>query len=128
MGIFKSKDSLQWASQEWGSSTEISVPRITDTEHLVVLDVIFKPGKGHSFHIHPRQEEVIYVLSGQVEQWIGNSHQLLNPGDSAFIAPGEVHASFNKTKEDVRILAILGPSIGNDGYELEDAEDPRISS
>ena len=128
MGIFKSKESLLWTSQEWGSSTEISVPGITNTENLVVLDVIFEPGKGHSFHIHPRQEEVIYVLSGQVEQWIGNSYQLLNPGDSAFITAGEVHASFNRTDENARILAILGPSIGNEGYEVEEAEDPRTNS
>jgi hypothetical protein len=28
------------------------------------------PGQAHSFHKHTSQEEVMYVVAGQVEQWV----------------------------------------------------------
>ena len=109
---------------DWGTLTTISSPQ-ENAKNLMVLEVIFHPGMGHSFHRHPRQEEVIYVLEGKITQWIGVNKQDLVPGDSVVIAADEVHASFNNTSENARILAILGPCIGEDGYEIEEAADPR---
>jgi quercetin dioxygenase-like cupin family protein len=78
----------------------------------------FGPGKGHAFHKHPDQEEVIYVVAGRVEQWVDTEKRLLGPGDSVFLPPGMVHASFNVGETDVHIVAILGPCVGESGYEV----------
>ena len=37
---------------------------------LVVLEVTLSPTGGHNFHKHPQQEEVIYVIEGEIEQWL----------------------------------------------------------
>ena len=124
MGKFQLQNESAWSNMDWGTQTAVSSPEI-GADKLMIFDVIIYPGKGHSFHLHPRQEEVIYVLEGNIEQWIGNQQRTLKPGDSAFIAMGEVHASFNPGQSNVRIMAILSPCIGELGYELEEADDPR---
>ena len=108
---------------EWGQQAWYCQPELTGAQALVVVDVVLFPGFGHSFHKHPRQEEVIYVLEGQVEQWVGQEKRLLQAGDSAFIGAGVVHATFNDSSENVKVLAILGPSIGEEGYEVEEVFD-----
>ena len=83
------------------------------------------PGKGHNFHRHPDQEEVIVVLAGKVEQWIDRDKRVLTAGDAAFIPADMVHASFNVGDSEAKLLAILGPCVGPIGYELVDvAGDP----
>jgi quercetin dioxygenase-like cupin family protein len=74
-----------------------------------VLEGTFFPGKGHSFHYHADQEELIYVISGTVEHWIEQEKRILGPGDSVFMPPRVVHATFNIETEDARVIAILGP-------------------
>ena len=109
---------------EWGTLAWLSNPPSTGSRNLTVVDVVLAPGCGHNFHRHPRQEEVIFVVSGKVEQWIEREKRILDPGDAVYIDAGAVHASFNAGDSEVKLLAILGPCIGEIGYEIEDvAED-----
>ena len=87
------------------------------------IEAVFNAGHSHGFHIHPDQEEMILMLDGTMEQWIGEEKRILKAGDSVLIDAGEVHASFNDSDEPTRFLAILSPSVGEDGYELVDVSD-----
>src|SRR5215216_271950 len=51
------------------------------------------PGKGHDFHYHADQEELIYVISGTLEHWIDREKRIIGPGDSVFMPAGVVHAT-----------------------------------
>src|SRR5579862_967043 len=84
-----SRERLDWGSMAWFSS-----PGSSNARNLVVLEVGLSPGGGHNFHKHPRQEEVIYVIEGEVEQWLDCERRILRPGDSVFIGADVVHASF----------------------------------
>ena len=106
---------LDWGIQQWFSD-----PKTTGAEELVVISVEIFPGFGHNFHRHPNQEESIFVLEGEIEQWLETENKILKKGDSAFIPKGMVHASFNVSAEPVKALAILGPCITEEGYELVD--------
>ena len=105
---------------DWGNLRWMSHPPSTEARQLTVIEVNIAPGKGHDFHKHPDQEEVIYVISGQVEQWHEQDKRTLGPGDSVFIGKDAVHASFNVGDSDAQLLAILGPCVGDRGYELVD--------
>ena len=109
---------LDWGVQHWFSD-----PKSTGAEELVVIQVEIFPGFGHDFHRHPNQEESIVVLKGEIEQWLETDNKILKEGDSAFIPKDMVHASFNVSEEPVKVLAILGPCIGEEGYELVDVSD-----
>lgn len=108
---------------EWGRLGWLSNPPKTGAEHITLINVTLAPGKGHNFHKHPAQEEVIYVMAGTIEQWIKHEKRILGPGDSAFVPADVVHASFNIGTEDASLLAVLGPCVGSIGYELVDMSD-----
>ena len=105
---------------DWGTLGWLSSPPATGARDLTVIQVTLSPGKGHDFHHHPDQEEVIYVVAGRVEQWVDREKRVLGPGDSAFLPAGMVHASFNVGDGEAQIVAILGPCVGDTGYEVVD--------
>ncbi len=119
-GRFTKTGEVEREQLEWGELGWISRPAATGARQIVAIEVTLLPGQGHNFHKHPEQEEVIYVLAGEVEQWLGEQRQHLKPGDSVFIHAGAVHASFTAGSQPARLLAILSPCIGDGGYELVD--------
>ena len=105
---------------DWGQVGWRCIPPITGSKQLAVVDVVLGPGKGHDFHKHPDQEEMIIVTSGRIEQWIEQQSHELGPGDSVYIDADIVHASFNTGTEDAHLQVVLGPAMGDGGYELVD--------
>ena len=108
---------------DWGTLGWLSHPPTTNNKNLTVIDVELFPGKGHDFHKHPDQEEVIVCVKGTMEQWVGEEMQMLKPGDAVFIPADEVHASFNIGDDNAYALAILGPCVGEIGYEVVEVAD-----
>lgn len=108
---------------DWGNLIWISNAKVTEAQQLVVIEVNLDPGKGHNFHKHPDQEEVIYVIQGQIEQWVDQEKRILTSGESAFIPADVVHASFNTGNTSAKLLAILSPCMGDQGYELVEVFD-----
>ncbi|MEZ4684145.1 MAG: cupin domain-containing protein [Caldilineaceae bacterium] len=115
-GIFVPGSAAVRETLDWGSLAWVSRPQSTEATDLTVIEVTLNPGGGHNFHKHPDQEEVIYVLEGEVEQWLEQESRKLRPGDSIFIKAGIVHASFNNSSSAAKLLAILGPCVGEGGY------------
>jgi len=109
---------------DWGRIGWRCTPDTTGSTQLVVMDVAIEPGKGHDFHRHPEQDEVIVVSSGQIEQWLERDRQELGPGDSVYVDAGVVHASFNVGPETAQLQVIIGPAMpGGAGYDVEDVSD-----
>ena len=119
-GKFVIAKEIELKADDFGTSSRLSDPPNTGAKQLTVIDVNFYPGKGHNFHKHPDQEEVVLVVAGKVEQWVDREKRILGPGDSAFIPADVVHASFNAGDQPAKIVAILGPCVGPVGYELVD--------
>lgn len=123
MGKFTHSAEVEREELDWGVLGWLSRPPATGAKDLTVIEVNLMPGFGHNFHKHPDQEEVIYVIDGEIEQWLDNESRTLQPGDSIFINKNVVHASFNVSKAPAILLAILGPCVGENGYELVDVAD-----
>ncbi len=124
-GKFVISSAAERETLEWGTLGWMSRPTTTGARELVVIEVTLSPGRGQNFHQHPDQEEVIYVLEGEVEQWLEAERRVLHPGDAVFIKPDVVHASFNIAAAPARLLAILGPCVEDGGYvsvEMGEAE------
>ena len=123
---------VEWEELDWGDLGWLVRPaNVPEGSRLCVLDVKIQAGKGHDFHNHPNQEEVILVRSGTVEQWVLEERKQLVPGDVAFIPMAAVHATFvaADAAEPARLLVVLGPSHGPAGYEAVDksTEEPWAS-
>ncbi|MEM1094398.1 MAG: cupin domain-containing protein [Bacteroidota bacterium] len=92
-------------------------------EGLFGARATIKPGTGHDFHYHPGREELIYVLEGQVEQWIGEEKQVLEPGDAVVIPADVVHASFNMGAGEAVIFVVLTEAQGEQPLGVDVAQD-----
>lgn len=52
-------------------------------------------------HSHPKQEQTITVLSGELNCQIGKTRKILRAGESATIPPNTVHHQWNPTENEV---------------------------
>lgn len=116
-------EELAWGPHEW-----LCRPGLTDADRLLLVRVRMPPGAGHAFHRHPAMEEIIYVVSGEAEQWVDRESKRLGPGDVAHIPENVVHGTYNGGDETLVFLAILSPA-GFDGPALVDVstEEPWAS-
>jgi quercetin dioxygenase-like cupin family protein len=98
-----------WTLEEWLCREDI-----VQNEHLLLVRANMDPHRSHPFHTHPTREEIIYVISGRAEQWIGKVHRILHPGEMVFIPKGEVHGTYNPFDEPLVFLATLSPAKADD--------------
>ena len=98
-------DHLPWGPHDW-----LCRPDIVDAEKLLLVRVHIPPGQAHQFHRHPEQEEIIYVLEGSAEQWVGRDKRVLAAGEVAHIPANMVHGTYNIGTGPLRVLAILSPA------------------
>jgi quercetin dioxygenase-like cupin family protein len=94
----------------WGPHEWLCRPPLTDAEGLLMVRVRMPAGKAHQFHRHPEMEEIIYVLSGTAEQWVGQDRRVLGPGEMAHIPRDVVHGTYNAGTDALVFLAILSPA------------------
>ncbi|MGJ8672219.1 cupin domain-containing protein [Rubritalea sp.] len=77
------------------------------SKDILLIRGTIKPGFGHDFHYHQDREEFLYILSGSIEQWIGEEKRFLGPGEVVYIPAGVIHGSYNVGDEDAQLLAIF---------------------
>ena len=112
-----------WTLEEW-----LCRPDIVPNQELMLVRANMEPGRCHPFHTHPTREEIIYILSGRAEQWIGRDHRVLGPGEMVLVPKGEVHGTYNPFRERLVFLAILAPAHAADPAVVDvSAEQPWAS-
>ena len=95
---------LPWCQVEWMSN-----PEVVGAKDLLLVRATFPGGNEHKFHVHPGREEIIYVIQGEAEQWVGEEKRLLKPGEMAHIPRNMPHATRNPGATPLVFLAILSP-------------------
>ncbi|MBP7142574.1 MAG: cupin domain-containing protein [Opitutaceae bacterium] len=107
-----------WTVNEWLCRQDLVA-----ADKLLMVRANMEAMHCHPFHIHPHREEIIYVVSGRAEQWVGREYRILQAGEIAHIPPGTPHATYNPHDEPLVFLAILSPA--NLNTELAAAPDPQ---
>jgi len=78
------------------------------TVGLATLD----PGGGSEIDVHPRSEQVFYVLSGAFTLRGPDGSELTAlPGEARYVAPGEPHAAVNRGAEKTICLVVTAPPL-----------------
>ncbi len=108
---FITKDDIQVDELPWGPHEWISREGMTEAEHLMLVRVRMPENQAHRFHRHPAMEEIIYVISGEAEQWVDREKRVLGPDDAAHIPMDVVHGTYNAGTEELVFLAILSPAV-----------------
>lgn len=105
---------LEWCHVEW-----LAKPGLVEAKHLSLARATFPPGEAHNFHYHPVHEEILYVLEGEMTQWVGESKQVVKAGELAHIPAGVPHSTINSGSGRLQFLAILSPT-GEEGPDVVD--------
>ncbi len=88
---------------------------------FILLEDRMARGKATPFHLHPKQDEAIYVLEGELLVDVeGEQHAVRQGG--FFVAPRGVPHAFIVTSETARVLAFQTPGTGEAFYR--DAGEP----
>jgi quercetin dioxygenase-like cupin family protein len=99
------RETNPWTNNEW-----LCRPDLVEAEKLLLVRANMAPMHCHPFHFHPHREEIIYVIYGRAEQWVGEEYRILKAGEMAHIPPGVIHATYNPHSEPLVFLAILSPA------------------
>ena len=94
----------------WGLTKELVNPETVGAKKVKVKITEWLPGHVHKKHIHPDQEEVIFVLSGKGMAETEDGKKEIGPGAVVFVGAGEAHTTWNLSDtESLRAVVIKAP-------------------
>jgi len=95
---------------EWGRTKSLFGPQTGGTEYLKINITEYAIGSGHKLHLHPGQEEVIFILDGEGVTKTDQGDVPVRAGSCIFVAAGAEHATFNVLKDKpLKALVIKAP-------------------
>lgn len=106
-------DDARTDSFEWGSIDWLDGDGLTAGTNLTVGRVTFAPGASNATHFHPNCEEILYVLSGELEHSINDERTTLQPGDLLHIPKGDRHSATN---------LVDAPTVALIAYDTDDRQ------
>ena len=95
------EEKAAWGSLRWLISAKLDPP-----SGITLGDVTINPGQSNPLHLHGNSDEVIYVLSGRCEHWVGKETVILKAGDALRIPPGVPHAAKALGQQPMRAVVV----------------------
>jgi quercetin dioxygenase-like cupin family protein len=81
-----------------------------DTNNVFsVMEFVTPPGKGVALHVHEREDELVYLLEGEIEVTLGNQKMKAVPGVMALLPRGIPHSFTNIGDKPSRLLDTILP-------------------
>ncbi len=74
-----------------------------------VMEFITPPGKGVALHVHEREDELVYLLEGELEVTLGNQKMKAVPGVMALLPRGIPHGFTTIGDKPSRLLDTILP-------------------
>lgn len=93
-----------------GSSKLLHRVRSDQTHNAFsVVEFISEPGEGVGTHVHENEEELVYLLQGQIEVTLGDQTMTVPQGACALLPRNIPHGYKNTGDIQSRLLAVLLP-------------------
>lgn len=111
--------------EQWrpGVMTRMLASAAIGTTQLTVFEQRCDPGLGAPAHLHA-VEEILTVLEGEAEVWIGQDRRKLTAGQSAIVPAGRKHGFTNCGGSVLTVQAILAAPVFEAAYD-DARETPR---
>jgi len=107
-GIVKSQDTLEQIS--WNILGQTYLPK-QHTEDCFSWHASLPPGTFVPPHIHPEQDEFLYILEGKFHFLLDGVEQTGEPGDLVTLPRGVPHGIFNHSDITIKTLFWVTPSL-----------------
>lgn len=104
---------------EWrkGVITRMHVSAQMGSMQLCIFDQWCDPGLGAPTHLHA-VEEVLTVMAGRAEIWVGEERRVVEPGQSVIVPAGHKHGFRNVAVEGLlHVRATIAAPIFEASYE-----------
>jgi quercetin dioxygenase-like cupin family protein len=93
-----------------GLGVDFKIPPELTGGAFSIVEHPLDPGRLIPPHIHYREDELSYVLSGQIGVRIGDRDYVAGPGSYVFKPRGIPHTFWNAGREPARLLEIIWPA------------------
>ncbi len=95
--------------EEWrpGVVTRLRAAAALGAERLCAFEQWSEPGSGAPRHVHPEEEELIFILSGTGQLEVDGAEEEVRAGDTVVIAPGVWHGFLNTGEDTLHTLAVF---------------------
>ena len=90
--------------EPWGSLSWLASKAIGNAAGVTVGRVIIEPGQSNPRHSHSTCEEVLYLLAGKLEHWIGDESVILEAGDTLSVPANVAHYAVNLGDENADMI------------------------
>ncbi len=104
-----------------GTAYKIMLTPAETGGHLGLFESLDQPGYGPPRHIHNKEDETFYVLSGEVEFWMNGQTRMAGPGNTIFVPRGTEHTFRVAGELPARMLTMMTPG-GFEGFFAEMAK------
>jgi len=111
--------------EEWrqGVLTRMRTSAANGAGQLCIFEQWCDVGHGAPTHLHA-VEEVLHVLDGEADVWVGEQHVTLKPGQLAVIPAGVKHGFSNCGTAELHIQSTLAAPVFEAAYD-DKRETPR---
>ena len=92
-------------------------PETSGCRNMILGVVIFPPGSDPGTHVHEREEEIIYVISGKGETRVADKVYPLEPGITVFTEPGIAHGVKTLGAEPLVLVSVFSPPVRPGSYD-----------
>ena len=106
-GITRANEGMQGIS--WNILGQTYVPK-SCTEHSFSWHATLPPGTFVPPHIHPDQDEYLYMLEGKLDFMLAGSDAQATAGDLIRLGMGVPHGIFNKSDQTAKVLFWVSPT------------------
>jgi len=79
------------------------------------------PANAHApAHVHEKEEEIIYVLTGKGEMYFDGEAEPVEPGSCVIIPKGVTHSINNTGDEVIKLAYVFSPPVVQGSYDKKD--------
>lgn len=93
----------------WNILGQTYVPKLR-SENTFSWHATLPPGTFVPPHIHPTQDECLYILEGRFDFLLGAEEAHATPGDLVRLPMGQPHGIFNKSDQPIKCLFWVSPT------------------
>ena len=92
-------------------------PETVGSQHITVGWATFPEGSAPPGHVHPTQEEVVYIISGHGQLVSPEGTVTLEPGVAVYIPIGTHHATVSHGPGPLEMVCSFSPPVAPGSYE-----------
>lgn len=97
-------------------------PETSPVQNMTVGFATFPAGSAPQGHVHPTQEEIIYIISGHGELVTPEGTATLEPGTVVYIPIGLHHATVSSGPGPLEMVTSFSPPVVPGSYESGDVD------